>query len=281
MTEQRTIVITGASHGIGAASARQLAATGARVVLVGRESEETAAVANEIDAPYHAADFTDLSQVNRLADELLAAYPRIDVLANNAGGLFKHDTTKDGFEKTVQVNYLAPFLLTTRLVDRLIESEASLIQTASIGHRMYGNLDLDDLNNEKKWSATKAYGDSKVALILFSMELHRRYHARGINTVAFHPGNVSTSFGTDTALLFRLFYRSPIVQRLLLISADKGGAALTRFIDGTPGVTWQSGEYYEDNKIAPAKKRNPQIDDKTLGRQLWERSEALLGISAA
>src|SRR3712207_4864809 len=110
--DKQTIVITGASGGIGAAAARQLAAKGEHVVVVGHSQAKTAAVAAELDAPYHLADFTDLDQVRRLAGELQATYPHIDVLANNAGGILgEREVSKDGFEKTFKVNHLAPFLL--------------------------------------------------------------------------------------------------------------------------------------------------------------------------
>lgn len=272
--EQPTIVITGASDGIGAASARQLAANGRRVVLVGRSPAKTAAVADELGAPHHVADFTDLGQVRALADELLEAYPRIDVLANNAGGIFDRRTTTDGFDLTFQVNHLAPFLLTTRLMDRLIESDAKIIQTSSIGARLFGKLDLDDLENQTRWTANKAYGDAKLANILFTKELDRRYGRQGLSAVAFHPGNIRTSFASDTSSLMRFSYQTPL-RHVFLASADKGGAALTRLAEGTPGTTWRSGEYYERGKVAT--KVNPQCADTALAVGLWDRSEAMVG----
>ena len=134
----RTIVITGASDGIGAAAARQLQAEGERVVIVGRSAEKTARVADELGAERHVADFADLAQVRALAAELRAQHDRIDVLANNAGGMFaQREVTVDGFEKTFQVNHLAGFLLTNLLRDVLVESRASVIQTASVDDRAY------------------------------------------------------------------------------------------------------------------------------------------------
>jgi NAD(P)-dependent dehydrogenase (short-subunit alcohol dehydrogenase family) len=147
--EQQTIVITGASDGIGAAAARQLSAQGERVVLVGRSQEKTAAVANELGHPFHLADYADLDQVRNLASELRATYPRIDVLANNAGGIMgAREVTKDGFEKTFQVNHLAGFLLTYLLMPTLISSRAKVLQTSSIAAQRYGHVDIDDLQNE-------------------------------------------------------------------------------------------------------------------------------------
>lgn len=134
----RTIVITGASDGIGAAAARQLAAAGESVVLVGRSPRKTAALASELGLPHHIADYSSLAQVRRLAAELDAGYPAIDVLANNAGGLMGARTlTEDGFELTFQVNHLAGFLLTTLLLDKLIASRATVIQTSSIAARLF------------------------------------------------------------------------------------------------------------------------------------------------
>lgn len=273
MPEPRTIVITGASDGIGAAAAGQLKARGHHVVLVGRSPEKTAAVARELDTPSHVADFADLDQVRDLAAELLANHPRIDVLANNAGGVFGQESTKDGFDKTFQVNHLAPFLLTHSLMDRLVQSDATVIQTSSAAHRLFGHLDLDDLDNSRNWSANKAYGDGKLANVLFTRELHRRFHDQGINSVAFHPGVIRTNFANDTPSLMRFVYRTPLAR--LLTGVDTGGGRLTWLADGTPGETWDPGRYYENNSLGPI---NPQVKDTALAQGLWERSEALLDL---
>lgn len=268
---RRTIIITGASDGIGAAAARQLA--GEHVVVVGRSPEKTAAVAAEIGAPYHLADYSSLAQVRRLAAELLEAYPRIDVLANNAGQNFRRGDTEDGHDRSMQVNHLAPFLLTTLLLDRLIASRATVVQTASEAARIYGRLDLDDLNNRRKWTADKAYGDSKIANILFTRELHRRYGDRGLAAVSFHPGEIATNMGSDTSSPTRFIWQTRL-GRLFLADADTGGRTLAHFIRGTPGVTWRSGQYYVKRELP--RKTNPQIWDEQLAKSLWTRTEALL-----
>ena len=137
----RTIVITGGSDGIGAASARQLHEAGEQVVLVGRNPEKTARVARELGAPSFVADYSELSQVRDLAASLLEQYPRIDVLANNAGGIFgERKVTGDGNELTFQVNHLGGFLLTNLLLERLIESEGSVIQTSSLAARRFARF---------------------------------------------------------------------------------------------------------------------------------------------
>src|SRR5512133_564318 len=177
---ERTIVITGASDGIGAAAARALGIAGDRVVIVGRSPQKTEAIAAELGVDHFVADFSRLDEVRTLASDLLKRYPRIDVLANNAGGIMgDRELTVDGHEKTMQVNHLAPFLLTTLLMDRLLASRAAVINTSSAANR-FGRINLDDLDNERKYSANKAYGDAKLANILFTRELHRRYSASGI-----------------------------------------------------------------------------------------------------
>jgi len=273
--EQQTIVITGASDGIGAAAARQLSAQGERVVLVGRSQAKTAAVANELGAPYHLADYADLDQVRNLASELRATYPRIDVLANNAGGIMGgREVTKDGFEKTFQVNHLAGFLLTYLLMPTLIPSRAKVLQTSSIAAQRYGHVDIDDLQNETSYAPQKAYGDAKCENILFTRELHRRFHDQGISAVAFHPGVVATNFASDTTHIMRRIYHSPL-KHLFTISPAKGAEPLVWLAEGTPGRTWRSGGYYEKNKPA---KTNPQADDARLAQQLWDRSAAMLNL---
>jgi NAD(P)-dependent dehydrogenase (short-subunit alcohol dehydrogenase family) len=172
----RTIVITGASDGLGAAAAKRLSRSGENVVVVGRSPDKTKAVATEIGADYLLADFTDLAQVRALAEQLLARYPRIDVLANNAGGIMaEREVTIDGHEKTFQVNHLAPFLLTT-LQDRLAEAKAGVLNTSSLGNKLFGHVNIDDLEAERGYRPQKAYGDAKLENILFTRELRRRYH---------------------------------------------------------------------------------------------------------
>jgi NAD(P)-dependent dehydrogenase (short-subunit alcohol dehydrogenase family) len=182
----KTIVLTGASDGIGTAAARALVERGNHVVVVGRSVSKTEAIAAELGTDHHVVDFADLAQVRTLADELLAANPTIDVLANNAGGIFgsTRAVTVDGHELTFQVNYLAPFLLTTLLLERLLESGGTVINTSSVGNRLFGDLDLDDLENVNGYKANKAYGDSKLAQILHAKELDRRYGDRGLRVRA-------------------------------------------------------------------------------------------------
>ena len=269
----RTVLITGASDGIGAVAARQLVARGDTVVIVGRSPDKTRAVAAGLGVDFFVADFGRLDEVRELAATVLERYPRIDVLANNAGGILgRRETTVDGNEKTFQINHLAPFLLTNLLIDRLAESGATVINTSSVANSRFGKFDIDDVNAERGYSENRAYGNAKLANILFTAELHKRFSERGISTAAFHPGIVATNFATGSTSLMRLVYRS--VFKIFLISPEQGADTLVWLASTTPGVDWVSGAYYDKRQIARA---NPQAYDTELAARLWDLSSELVG----
>ena len=272
----KTIVITGGSDGIGAAAARLLAAQGHNIVIVGRNASKTEQLAQRINARSFVSDFASLAQVRQLAADLKAELPRIDVLANNAGGIFDAQRTVDGFERTLQINHLAPFLLTNLLMPTLIDSGATIINTSSVGAKIFGNIDLDDLNNDKKYSANKAYGDAKLANILFTRELHRRFNAQGIAAAAFHPGNVATNFASDTTSFMRLSYQGPLRRFVGLVTPDKGADTLMWLAQTVPGADWESGQYYVNRKVA---KTHKQADDAALVAKHWELSAHMVGLT--
>ena len=269
---QKTIIITGASDGIGAAAARKLKSLGHTVILVGRSRSKTEAMARELSVPFHLADYATLGDVQRLADEL-QHYDRIDVLANNAGGIMgNRELTEDGFEKTFQVNHLAPFLLVKLLMPELIASRSTVIQTASEAANMWGGgFDLSDLNNERDYAPQKAYGRAKLANILFTRELDRRHRPDGISAVAFHPGVVRSSFASDTTHFMRFIYHTPL-KYLITISPEKAATGLVDLAEGTPGSDWECGGMYANGK--PMK--GGFKDDGSIARGLWDRSEAML-----
>jgi NAD(P)-dependent dehydrogenase (short-subunit alcohol dehydrogenase family) len=270
---RRTMVITGASDGIGAAAARRLSRSGENVVVVGRSAAKTAAVAAELGADHFVADFADLSQVRTLAEKIRCDYPRIDVLANNAGGMFtKIHETADGYEITFQVNYLAPFLLTTQLMDVLVDSRATVVNTTSSWQKPLPRVTVADLENTGQRRPGIAYILTKLAIILFTRELHRRYHASGLSTVTFHPGYVNSNFGDASGSRILLFMKHhvPITARFTA-TADQGADQLVWLASSTPGVDWTSGEYYSKGKIAKA---NRAAYDPDLARELWDRTLA-------
>ena len=271
----RTIVITGASDGIGAAAARQLHEAGERVVVVGRSPEKTRRVSDALGVDGLVADFADLAQVRALAAALLERYPRIDVLANNAGGIFaERRVTADGFELTFQVNHLAGFLLTNLLMDRLIESRASVIQTSSEASRTMARFDIDDLQAQRRYSAGAAYGNGKLENVLFTKELDRRYGGAGLSAVAFHPGVIGSAFGETSRGPIRWFYTSRFTKPFL-DSNDVGGSRLTWLALGTPRVDWEPGGYYSKNRLA---RTNRIADDPAIAARLWDESAAMVGI---
>ena len=270
----KTIVITGASDGIGAAAARRLTRQGHRVVVVGRSPDKTRAVADELGAPWHVADFTRLDDVRRLADELAAAWPRIDVLANNAGGLFgRRRLTVDGFETTLQVNHLAPFLLTNLLLPTLLTSRASVVMTSSVAAGL-GRLNLTDLNHQRRYLPFKAYADAKLANVVFTRGLHRRHDGQGLAAAAFHPGLVASNFGAANRGPTWLIYHTPL-RWALLVSPEQGADTLVWLASEPPGQTWIPGLYYERRQPASTLKR--AFDDQ-LADDLWTASAAMVGL---
>ena len=275
MVTPKVIVITGASDGIGRAAAAKLSADGHKLVVVGRSAQKTATVAAAIGADHFVADFTRLNDVRDLAGKLTSAYPRINVLANNAGGVFgDRAKTADGFEKTFQINHLAPFLLTTLLMDTLLASEASVIQTTTLHGGDVRKLDLDDLDLDRNYSPIRAYGAAKFENVLFTKELHRRYHDEGLSAACFYPGNIRTNFGAETTSpLMKFLATNPVSRAVLLTTPENGADQLVWLAEGKPDVDWVSGEFYVKRKTGA--KLNPLAHDTTLARALWERSEQL------
>ncbi|GAA2777268.1 SDR family NAD(P)-dependent oxidoreductase [Crossiella cryophila] len=272
----RIAVITGASAGVGAAAARRLTRLGATVAIVGRSPEKTAAVAEELGVQSFLADFGKLDEVRRLAAELLARYPVIDILANNAGlQSTKRVTTVDGHELTFQANYLAPVLLTHLLAPAL--GSARVISTASAAHS-WAKLDLDDLNCAKgRFRSTNVYGRSKLGNVLFTQELARRAAGTGLTASSFHPGLVASDFFRSDGvfgLFGKLMIKSPL-GKVMAVSPDQGAAPLEH-LAATPDAESVNGAYFHLLKRQPPK--GAQVHDPAFGRELWERTVRILGV---
>lgn len=270
----KTIVVTGASAGIGEAAVRRLAAMGASVAVVGRSPEKTAAVARSVGARAHVADFARFDDVHALARDLLDAYPRIDVLANNAGGVFTtRKTTADGHEMTFQVNHLAPFLLTALLFDRLAEApEARVVSTGSMAYRV-GRLRLEALDGEEgRYNPLAAYAASKLATVLFTRELARRARGTGVTATAFHPGAVATEVARDNTLTGLLMGTG--LARLLFATPEEGADPLVHLASRADPRAANGAYFHRMRREAP---KNRQANDGELARRLWARSEELTG----
>jgi NAD(P)-dependent dehydrogenase (short-subunit alcohol dehydrogenase family) len=255
-------------------SARSRRASSPRTLgccVVGRNPDRTRSVADRIGGSAFVCDYDRLDDVRKLASDLLAKYPKIDVLANNAGGVIsRRGNSADGFERTFQHNHLAPFLLTNLLLERLAASKARVISTASIANTS-GRIKLDDLNLRRTpylygWPA---YSTSKLETILFARELGRR---TGLTSYAFHPGFVATAFGTDSAL-GRLGMR---LSRSAQITPEAGAAPLVQLAT-SDSLDVPNGTYFDGTK--PHGRTTRQGRDDELAKKLWDADARLVGLA--
>lgn len=269
----KTIIITGASDGIGKAAARELHDHGHTVVLIGRSLEKTKAIATELGADYYTADFSRLADVRKLATKLKRKYKRIDVMLLNAGGIFKKQTkTHDGLDETFQVNHLAHFLLVGLMMNLLIKSNATIIATSSAAHWM-GRPRKNDLTMRQKYSKWAAYGNAKLMNILYARELNRRYGKKGIATAAIHPGVVRTQFSRNLGPGLKLLYGTKLSRIFGLVSPKEGADTLVWLAEHEPGTDWKPGAYYHKRKVT---KTSSSARSTALANDLWNVSEDLL-----
>lgn len=277
-----TILITGATGGIGLEASVELARRGARMFLVGRDPGRTEAAVAQVkarsgsgDVSSFLCDFSSQASIRALAGEVLAKLDRLDVLINNAGGVNKkRELTVDGIEKTFAVNHLGYFLLTNLLLDRIERSApARVVTVASIGHRR-GTLDFDDLGFERGgYWIMKAYTRSKLANVLFAAELARRLAGTGVTSNSLHPGSVATNIWSGAPV-----WAKPLIQilyRPFFLSPEKGGSYIVQ-LAADPELEGVTGKYFETGKmVAPA----PLAQDEALARKLWDVSAAMTGLA--
>ena len=278
----QTVLVTGGTGGIGRATATGLAAMGARVGITGRDIARTRAAAADIAAasgnpamdPFP-ADMSSQAEVRRLAREVLAAYPRLDVLVNNVGGFWAtRHVTADGLERTFAVNHLAPFLLTGLLLDRLTASAPARIVTVSSGAHATGKINFGDLQGEHHYFGQQAYSQSKLANVLFTYELARHLDGTGVTTTVLHPGVVRTGFAAeDPAPMLKLFL--PLI-RLFLKTPEKG-AATSIYLASSPEADSVTATYYAGRK---PKASSPASHDTATAARLWQISLDLVACTA-
>ena len=278
----QTALVTGATGGIGLATAVALAGLGARVGVVGRDEKRTAAAVQAVlavpgsgGADGFLADFSDPREVRALAAEVLAAYSRLDVLVNNAGGYWSdRHVSADGLEWTFAVNHLAPFLLTSLLEERLRESApARIVTVASDAHRA-GRIEFDDLQAERGYAGMRAYAQSKLANILFTRELARRLSGSGVAAYSVHPGTVRTGFAReDAGRLFGLVLRAGA----LLMKSPEQGAQTSVYAASSPELVGRTGEYLAKSRVA---RPSARAQDDVAAARLWSVSEDLVAGSA-
>ncbi|MDR6905758.1 NAD(P)-dependent dehydrogenase (short-subunit alcohol dehydrogenase family) [Agromyces sp. 3263] len=277
----RIAVVTGATGGIGKATAAGLAALGARVGIVGRSPDRLAATAAELGGlagsgpiDVFAADLSSQEQVRRLAAELEERYPRIDALVNNVGGFWAHrHVTADGLELTFALNHLAPFLLTGLLIDRMrAHGDARVVAVASSAESL-GRIDFDDLQGTQRYSGQRAYNQAKLADLLFTFELARRLRGTTVTANAVHPGVTRTAFGAEDQA--RLYASMGGLARPFMRSPERGADTVV-WAASSPELDGTSGQYFHDRR---AKRPSPRAIDETAAKRLWRVSEELVGLT--
>jgi len=278
----KTVLITGATSGIGRATALGLARMGAHLAITGRDRGRTEDAAREIRAAgggevdVLVADLSSQSEVRRLAEEVLHSLSRIDVLINNVGGYWDtRHVTVDGLERTFALNHLAPFLLTNLLLDKLKQSAPARVVTVSSNAHAAGRIDFGDLQGERSYSGARAYSQSKLANILFSYELARRLPATSVTANALHPGLVNTSFGAeDPAGVQKLLV--PLLRPFMKSPAR--GAATSIHLASAADLERVTGRYFANSK--PTRSSKPSYDEAAAAR-LWQVSGDLVDLTTA
>jgi NAD(P)-dependent dehydrogenase (short-subunit alcohol dehydrogenase family) len=278
----KTVLVTGANQGIGKAAAIALARKGARVVMVARNPAKGQAALAEVqaaspkrDAELIVADLSSQAEVRRLAAEYRSRHPRLDVLVNNAGVLVPElHTTVDGVEETFAVNHLAPMLLTLELVDLLKASAPARVVTVSSEAHRGARMHWDDLQfRAHKYRSFKAYGQSKLANILFTYELARKLEGSGVTANTLHPGVIASGFGHT--------YPGPVSMLLKVVSpfllTPEEGAATTVYLASSPEVEGVTGQYF--SKCRPVRS-NAVSYDVASQRKLWALSVEMMSARA-
>jgi NAD(P)-dependent dehydrogenase (short-subunit alcohol dehydrogenase family) len=283
----KTVVVTGGNSGIGFETAVALASMGARVLITARNADKgraavaaiTQRVGGEGGVQLVVFDLADLASVRRGAEEILEQAPRLDVLVNNAGlVLTERAETIDGYEATFAINHLGPFLLTNLLLDRMTASVPSrIVNVSSTAHNAARKgLPFDDLQTTHGYRGMRVYGQSKLANILFTLELSRRFADKGLTANSLHPGTVRTGYGGDGDAHGFLAFGIKIASPFFLSPAK--GARTSVYLASSPEVEGVTGEYF-----VKCKPRNPRrwAQDPEAARHLWEVSEELVGLAPA
>lgn len=270
----KVCMITGCNSGIGKVTARELAAMGATVVMVCRNSDSGGAALEEIeratgneDLDLFAADLSSQQAIRQLVEDFRSKYTHLHVLINNAGILCRKRTlTVDGLETQFAVNLMAPFVLINSLRDVLEASApARVISVASKMHK-YAKIDFDNLQGEKKYNVWNAYNQAKLGIIMVTYEWARRFHGNGVTANCLHPGVAATGIGREFPGPARFFWD------LFFISPEKG-AETSVYLASSPDVEGVNGRYFEVKKQKESSKRSY---DRSTAERLWAVCEGLV-----
>lgn len=278
--ENKTVLVTGGTSGIGYASALQLAKKGFDVFIVGRSENACQKVVAELKSinsharfGFYVCDLTSGSQIKTMAEKIRQEHNHLDVLLNNAGGVFaQRELTEDGFEKTFALNHLAYFILTRELLPLLRNAKKARIVCVSSNSHLHGKIDWENLQCEKSYFIMSQYGNTKLMNVLFSRELSKRLSGTGITVNALHPGVVKTQIGNKSNHSFFSFAWQAFAF-LGGVSKDKG-AETSVYLASSPEVEGISGKYFVRSKES---KINPVASDDAVALRLWQETERLVG----
>lgn len=286
MMQGKTVIVTGATNGIGEVTARELARAGADVVIISRSADKCQKTVNDIktqtgnqNISYIAADLSAIAEIRRAAHEFKNTHDRLHVLVNNAGAMFnQRQVSADGYEMTFALNHLSYFLLTHLLLETLkataaADGEARIINVASDAHQA-GNINFDDLQHEKSYSGVgfSAYADSKLMNVMFTYELAERLRGTGISANVLHPGLVRTGFGKNNGGIMRFIVG---LMQMFALTPEQG-AETSIYLAMSPEVIGVTGKYFV--KKCP-RQTTPASYDREVQRKLWQVSEQLAGIT--
>ncbi len=277
----KVCLVTGATAGIGLITARELARKGARVIVVGRSAERCSQAADQIRAQagttaveWLVADLSSQADIRRLAGQVRDRTARLDVLVNNAGGIFlKRIESADGIEMTFALNHLAYFLLTNLLLPLLEQSApARIVSVASDAHKGV-SINFDDPQGKNRFGGWRAYQRSKLANILFTLELARRLEGKRVTANSLHPGFVRTTIFREGGPIGWLLRRAADILAL----SPEDGAKTSIYLASSPDVAGITGRYFDKEKPAES---SPQSRDLAAAERLWKLSEEMTGLAS-
>ncbi len=277
-----TCLVTGATNGIGKATALGLARLGATVVVVGRNRDKGAQVVSQIKHESKSAavesmtaDLSSMSAIQQLAREFRSQHSRLHLLINNAGALFlQRHLSPDGYEQTFALNHLSGFLLTHLLLDVLKASGHARIVTVSSGAHFQGHMNFDDLQGSRRYAGLPIYAQSKLANIMFTYELARRLSGTCVTANALDPGLVQSGFGHNNGLIARLYMA--LYQRTRGITAEQSAATVI-YVATSPELTGVSGQYFANKHAVPS---SSESYDQSAWARLWQMSEEMSRIKS-
>jgi retinol dehydrogenase 14 len=277
LIDGKIALVTGATNGIGLVTARELSRMGAQVTILSRNAEKCKMAASAIQAEtgnqvgFIVSDLSLLAGIRQAAGSFKQVHDHLHILVNNAGGFFyKRVVTSDGFEMTFALNHLNYFLLSILLLDLLKASAPARIVNVASGSHVGARINFDDLQGEKRYGGFRAYGQSKLANILFTYELARLLKGTGVTVNALHPGYVDTGIPLSSGFLGKIAKLSA----RLFAQKPEAGAQTSIFLSASSEVEGMTGKYFIDCREVHS---SPESYDKSVAKKLWEVSINLTG----